>query len=702
MYLSSFLSQEIFETEELALLISTANRREKRLAILWEHPTLKAFLQSQRGLKNLILKLKKEQQEIVLTLMALGQGYALFTGWNKLEDPLFALQHLADSFKPLQKYYRSIGGLIGYQLIVLKLLQKRKLPLISQVISKPEGVHLDRESQIAARFVRHGLESLARLGEVYPIGGAADRMNLHDEMTGEPLPQAKLKFFGKTLLEGLIRDLEARERLFEKLTGEKTLTPIALMTSPEKRNHSHILEILEAANWFKRPKEFFFLFEQPLVPVVSEDGIFASKGPLEPCMKPGGHGIIWQLMHTYGVFDWLQSLKRDKLLVRQINNPLAGLDQNLCALFGKGCLEQKAFGFLSCPRLVGATEGMNVVLSTKNEDGYLSEITNIEYTDFHARGIKDLPEKPDSPFSAYPANTNILFADIKEVKKALRRLPLPGMLINLKNEVTCVLKGGQKITTFGGRLETTMQNIADAMGDFSHKPPQPEEVKHLKTFIVFNGREKTVSVTKKQWEVGQPLNETPQGAWLDLQKNWYLLFTKFLKMSIPQVTDAESPSFSIHLHPALGPLWSVIAQKIQLGELKKGAELHLELAEASIKNLTLDGSLFIESPTLQGKALLHNISIKNKGLNVVQSTFWKGEMDRTESVKIILRGNSEFAAENLVLNGPFIFDVPDGFKMKVIHERGKIKSSLEKLKKPSWQWNYTFNQDDSVLLTFNG
>ena len=46
------------------------------------------------------------------------------------------------------------------------------------------------------------------MGEIYPLGGAADRLGLVDPDTGECLPAAMLSYCGRTLLEGLIRDLQ--------------------------------------------------------------------------------------------------------------------------------------------------------------------------------------------------------------------------------------------------------------------------------------------------------------------------------------------------------------------------------------------------------------------------------------------------------------------------------------------------------------
>ena len=51
-------------------------------------------------------------------------------------------------------------------------------------------------------------QSLPEMGEIYPLGGAGDRLGLVDEVTGECLPVAMLPYCGRTLLEGLVRDLQ--------------------------------------------------------------------------------------------------------------------------------------------------------------------------------------------------------------------------------------------------------------------------------------------------------------------------------------------------------------------------------------------------------------------------------------------------------------------------------------------------------------
>lgn len=58
---------------------------------------------------------------------------------------------------------------------------------------------------IRPRYLGQGLPEL---GEIYPLGGSGDRLGLVDPDTGECLPAAMLPYCGRTLLEGLIRDLQ--------------------------------------------------------------------------------------------------------------------------------------------------------------------------------------------------------------------------------------------------------------------------------------------------------------------------------------------------------------------------------------------------------------------------------------------------------------------------------------------------------------
>jgi hypothetical protein len=210
--------------------------------------------------------------------------------------------------------------------------------------------------------------------------------------------------------------------------------------------------------------------------------------------------------------------------VRQINNPLAGTDQGLLALIGVGCEQKKSFGFLSCERLLNSDEGTNVLIEKQVEQGYDYCLTNIEYTEFAQRGIGEVPAHPGCSYSIYPTNTNILFANIAAIRKILKICPIPGQLINMKSKVPYLDPDGNLTQVTGGRLESTMQNIADYIIDhFPHQLDRKEYKVALQTFILYNSRSKTISTTKKSYKKGESPVSTPEQAFYDLLSNNFSL-----------------------------------------------------------------------------------------------------------------------------------------------------------------------------------
>src|SRR6185503_3160144 len=112
----------------------------------------------------------------------------------------------------------------------------------------------------------------------------------------------------------------------------------------------------------ERPLASYYFIHQPLVPVICHNGQWAVEGPLSVVLKPGGHGAVWKLLVKQGALKWLKNGHHTKVLIRQINNPVAGIDNGLFALAGKGCQENRAFGFSSCDRFAGSEEGMDVLI----------------------------------------------------------------------------------------------------------------------------------------------------------------------------------------------------------------------------------------------------------------------------------------------------------------------------------------------------
>lgn len=654
----------------------------------------------------------KEAKIIILSLFAIGQGKHIFENASFENEQQEPLGTLLKQLIPVEKFYSPIGGIAGYHLLFLQLLvEKQTLCHVTpQNYERPPGIDLRADTPELRDYTQAGIKGLGQLAEIYPVAGAADRLDLHDEKTLEPLPSAELQFLGVLLIEGLIRDLEAREYLHFKLFKQSLTTPIVLMTSEEKNNHSHVYAILERHHWFGRGKETFFFIHQPLVPMISKNGKWAKLAPFKLLLKPGGHGVLWKLAEDHGAILWLKKQHREKVLVRQINNPVAGIDNAFLSFLGIGLKEKKVFGFASCDRLVHNAEGMNVLIEKKEGDGYQYVITNVEYTDFEKMGIQDIPEKPGSGFSRFPANTNILFADLNVVRKALLHSSIPGPIINMKTIPSTTIEAG--------RLECTMQNIADFLITFSDHRLSSQEKKDLSTYVTYNTRRKTISVTKKKYVPQKPINETPEEAFYTLLTNYGELLTEcaFTIPHLPSEIDflKKGPSFFFTYHPALGPLFSIIAQKLRSGRLYEGAELKLEIAEVDICNLEVDGSLIIfsDKPTgraesdrpsdysnINGKCILKNVTVTNAGLHASSRlSYWNHNPERKEACIIELIGCSEFYAENVCFKGSHQFTIPDGHKMTVFQEGDNIKTILDKINGPTWKWDYSFDEENRIVI----
>lgn len=609
------------------------------LEILSQKLARESSIPSKLALLNALPQVQGYKWQFKVSLegeLALKQMIAI--GQEKLlEAPL---DDLLEKLLPVDRFYRELGGIVGYQAKILELLKKNP--------SSPTTVHYHSPfftdiSQNNEESVSWGLEAMPEMAEMYPLGGAADRLHLVDEKSGMELPAAKLPFAGRTLLEGLIRDLAAREELYYQRFGKRVVTPIAMMTSQEKNNHFHVIEICEKNGWFGRPKELFRFFMQPLVPTVNERGEWCTDG-MRPLLKPGGHGAIWKLARDEGIFDWLQSLGRKKVLVRQINNPIAGLDDGLLAFTGIGWKKNMVFGFASCPRLLQAAEGVNVLIERKK--GQVSEVvlTNVEYCDFAKFGIEDRPLKEGEPYSRFSSNTNILFADLEAISKAIDACPFPGLLVNLKMGMA--------------RLESTMQNIADVFVE-TKKPG--ESLEPTRTFVTYNKRHKTISTAKKAFQAGKPLQETPENCFYDLLQSHRELLQQ-CGVALPPQRSLEAyiqsgPEFLFLYYPSLGPLYSLIRQKISGGSLSLGSELIVETPHFQSANLRIDGSLQI----VGGNCRLENVTVKNRGVDWGRSApFWKMELQRFEMLKIVIKGSGKFIARNIELTGDQCIVVEDG------------------------------------------
>lgn len=612
------------------------SQETKRSEILCEKVAFAPFYTRESALAKEIKNLSPLDLYICHSLLVIGEE-AIF-------DFLFKENQIFEHLREVERFFFPCGGIIGYYCMTLELIEQKKEKAPKVHLHQPQGYDLRKKKE---RFlaVERGISSLDQLAFLAPVGGAGDRFGLVDPKTKEPMPLAGLEFMGKSLLQRLIEDVIALEELYFEKEKRRIEIPIGLMSSDEKNNDAHVRAILRDAHYFGRSRTSFFIFKQPLVPVFDRSGKWVY-GKKSLHFKPGGHGMLWRSAKLNGFFSYLKERKKDYLLVRQINNPIAGVDDGLLAFFGTGTSQNKHFGFASCPRRVGAKEGMNVV----KEEAFRYTLTNIEYTDFARHGLEDQSDKEGSTFSVFPSNTNILFAKCTALEKAEERLPFPGPVLNFK-------------TGKSARVELMMQNIADVMGEvFPHSIPQ-NELQRLMTFLTYNERLKTISVTKEQWSVERgTIDDTPVGALFDWLINMEELLEK-CDFTYPKLDResfvSEGAPFLFDYHPALGPNFSEIEKKLKKGSLSHGSALILDLSKAHIEGLHLEGGCRIHGADLSASCTLKNVSIRNDGgpsKDLIQAARFR----EIGGLEVFIESGGSFIAKNITIEGSKRIRVPAG------------------------------------------
>lgn len=661
--------------------LAPATLRE-RIEILLRNQELQYALSRLSWLRTQIPLLNLEERHALMAFLAIGEGLPCLTLTNETREPLYAFRRLLERLVQLEALYKTRDGLIGYQLLFLeKLLEEEQGPGKAHpeiTYTVPPAIDIRKKTPLVEEAVQTALLQMQTVAECYVVGGAAERLKFCDPQTQRPLPAALFAFGGlSSLLAWLVRDLEAREALAIEVSGKEFVTPVILMTSVE--NHDMIVQFCRESHWFGRPAESFFFVQQPLVPVLTERGNWVMEGPMQVSFKASGHGTLWIQLEEAGLLKSLQLLGIRKLLVRQINNPFCGLDDGILAFAGFGLMRDKKFGFASCERKVGAPEGMDVLRVQPEEDKLRYCLTNIEYTTIQARGIQETSMGQDSEYSLFPANTNILFADLAEIEKALKVNPLPGLLLNMKTHIEEKNAEGKPVDVRAGRLESTMQNIADSITDLVPKEHFPLQWDSLSTYLTCNTRLMTLSVVKNAFCEGKDLFGTPPACFYDLQCNLRALLVDVCHMQLPLLPSLEEyvesePAFWLQISPRLGPLYSLIAKKILGGHLNKGAHLVLELSKLLLRNLQLEGSLQIYAAKT-GICHLDNVRIRNCGVHYMAGKYcWRGDLALEETCLIQIEADGAFYAKDVILEGNMSVYVKSGTVITAYcDEKGQVQ-----------------------------
>ena len=572
------------------------------------------MLKSEERLK-IFSKLPTDLKEIALEVIALGQAEIIFSSGNK-EKIISVLSQL----KKVAVFYADLGGLFGYQRWAKMLLSGEDKREDFPKVKAPKLFDLSRYTPKVEKLVYEGVKAQEFLAEIVPLGGIAERLN---QGSDKAIPSAIRKFRKRSFLEWIIRDLEGREYLHYKMFGKKIESPVVLMTSSDPKQKEMILSYLEEVKWFGREK--IWLISQPLVPLFNQKAQWISDGKGGILMKPGGHGALWHLLKQEKIYSHLEQMGCTHAVIRQINNPIAGIDYGVLAHVGQGVLLNKKFGIITCAPDREGKEGIFVQKETKVLDKKKWIVSNIEYC---KKTVYEIFHKKKK----FPANTNILFCSLKAVEEAQRETPFPGLLINRKNM-------GDNV-----RLESAMQDIGEAIcreGDDTNV-----------TYLTYHIRRKALSAIKRvAHEKMYSFVDTEEMAQYHWMCNTYELLKKWCKVKLPPKPSykkflREGAPISFDYMPSLGPLFKVIGEKIEGGRWARGATLELYTPNVSFEDIHLQGKCRITSNGKfdeHGKCTIRNAKIKNLSLVLGKgSSFIAEDVEIESETTVVVPDNEVF------------------------------------------------------------
>ena len=138
-----------------------------------------------------------ERAAAVQAVVAIGQAPIVFRIPEGMENVEEKWEALVDQLVEVNRFYRPIGGIVGYQEAALRLIADGEERGEDVRYAKPPGLDLCHGDGRVKEATIWGIESLPQMAEIYAVGGAGDRFGLVDESTGEPLPVACLEFEGR-------------------------------------------------------------------------------------------------------------------------------------------------------------------------------------------------------------------------------------------------------------------------------------------------------------------------------------------------------------------------------------------------------------------------------------------------------------------------------------------------------------------------
>src|SRR5579872_870248 len=193
------LEEKIEKLAPLVAELKGASCAEEKLEFLDRQSSVKEFFENPGFVRSFLFGLSSDCAVVIKAVIAVGQGERVLHISTEMQDPLILLRKLIEDLLPVEKFYQEIGGIVGYHWMTLRLLagiegREGESPSPTVKFHAPEGFDISTENAEVCKEIISGVKHLAEMAEIYPLGGAADRLRLFDEKTRIALPAARLSF----------------------------------------------------------------------------------------------------------------------------------------------------------------------------------------------------------------------------------------------------------------------------------------------------------------------------------------------------------------------------------------------------------------------------------------------------------------------------------------------------------------------------
>src|SRR5476651_1661912 len=132
--------------QSLADQLAQCSSVKEKLEVLSNFSPVKSYLEKNSLLASFLGKSLPEHELVIKAIVAAGQGEKLFKVFSEDKISLL-LQQLS----PVEKFYASIGGIVGYQARMLELLAAKAssqyaLRAPKSTYHAPEGIDISKEN----------------------------------------------------------------------------------------------------------------------------------------------------------------------------------------------------------------------------------------------------------------------------------------------------------------------------------------------------------------------------------------------------------------------------------------------------------------------------------------------------------------------------------------------------------------------------